>query len=406
MQLSSKHLPTKISYKNCLFVFSLLLSVYILENSTITSYIDSSTFNYILKPTIWILISLIVWKMPRIKSKSRLRYKGFINFWAFNFGVIYVIITIFAGVIDSLGKSPYSHSIKGIFTNILFVGSALVGREFIRGYLVNSLTKKEENYLVFILVSILMTITNFSLKKYLELNSLQSAVMFGAEFFAPEFANNIFATYLVFLGGPLTSIIYFGIIQGFHWISPILPDLKWITAGLIGVLLPVFFLMTLQTIYLTTTKQIKKRDQDEESPVGWIVTSIISIAIIWFAVGVFPIYPSVIATGSMEPMIKPGDVILVKKITDMEGVNNLKVGDVIQFKRDSILISHRIIEVVNDEKEGLGFKTKGDNNSAIDSRIVKPQELKGTIEHVVPKVGWPTLLIKSDKDIDLTEIEF
>jgi signal peptidase len=344
--------------------------------------------------------------MPRIKSKSRLRYKGFINFWAFNFGVIYVIITIFAGVIDSLGKSPYSHSIKGIFTNILFVGSALVGREFIRGYLVNSLTKKEENYLVFILVSILMTITNFSLKKYLELNSLQSAVMFGAEFFAPEFANNIFATYLVFLGGPLTSIIYFGIIQGFHWISPILPDLKWITAGLIGVLLPVFFLMTLQTIYLTTTKQIKKRDQDEESPVGWIVTSIISIAIIWFAVGVFPIYPSVIATGSMEPMIKPGDVILVKKITDMEGVNNLKVGDVIQFKRDSILISHRIIEVVNDEKEGLGFKTKGDNNSAIDSRIVKPQELKGTIEHVVPKVGWPTLLIKSDKDIDLTEIEF
>ena len=148
------------------------------------------------------------------------------------------------------------------------------------------------------------------------------------------------------------------------------------------------------------------RDQEGESPTSWIITSIISIGIIWFAVGVFPIYPSVIATGSMKPMIKPGDIILVKKIVDMDGINSLKEGDVIQFQRDSMLISHRIIEVVNDEKEGIQFITKGDNNSGEDTDFVRPEDIKGTIEQVVPKIGWVTLLIKSDKDVDLDKIEF
>lgn len=251
-----------------------------------------------------------------------------------------------------------------------------------------------------------MTLTSISLKRYIGIKGSQDLVKLIAQYIAPEFAQNLFACYLVFLGGPLTSVIYLGIIQGFHWLSPILPDLKWITTAFIGVLCPMFFMISLQTIYLDALKKIKIRDKDEDSPISWMITSIISIGIIWFAVGVFPIYPSVIATGSMEPDIRPGDVILVKKIVDMEGVNNLKIDDVIQFRRDSILISHRIIGIRNDEKEGIGFRTKGDNNSSPDTEIVKPEDVKGIIVATVPKIGWPTLLIKSDKDIDLNEIVY
>ena len=164
--------------------------------------------------------------------------------------------------------------------------------------------------------------------------------------------------------------------------------------------------MSMQAIYQNESRQIKVREKDEENPLGWMITSILSILIIWFSVGVFPIYPSVIATGSMEPMIKPGDVILVRKTVDMEGINNLKVGDVIQFKRDNILISHRIIDIINDEKEGLSFRTKGDNNSGADTELVKPQDIRGIIVYNVPKIGWPTLLIKSNKDIPLDDIVF
>jgi len=130
-----------------------------------------------------------------------------------------------------------------------------------------------------------------------------------------------------------------------------------------------------------------------------MITSIVSIGIIWFSVGVFPIYPSVIATGSMEPMIKPGDVILIKKTDDV------KLNDVVQFKRDDILIAHRIIDIVEDDK-GKSYRTKGDNNSAPDFELVKGEQIKGKVVKVVPKIGWPTLLVKSKKDVPLEKVEF
>lgn len=405
MSVKEEFIPTRSSYKKGFIVILLLLSMYVFENSPISKYIDRFTFNYILKPILWIGLVFIIWSLPRIRPKGLLKLRSLVNFWSLSFAVAYIITTVLAGLIDALGKSPYSHSLKGIIINIVFVGSVLIGRELVRNYLINSFTKKE-NYKVFILIAILMTFTNISISRYMNIASYADLVKFIAQYVGPEFAQNLFLSYLVYLGGPVASITYIGTIQGFHWLSPILPDLKWITVGLIGILAPMFFMMSLQTIYKTASKQLKVRDKNKESPISWIVTSVISIGIIWFAVGVFPIYPSVIATGSMEPMIKPGDVILVNKVVDMEGINNLKVDDVIQFKRDNILITHRIIVVRNYDGEGLGFKTKGDNNSSVDSEIVKPEDVKGTIVYTVPKIGWLTLLIKSDKDIDMDKIEF
>ncbi len=406
MIIKEEFLPTKRSIPRCIILISMILGIYILENSPIPSIIGSNTFSYIIKPILWGGVVLTVWLYPRTRAYSTLRLRSIINLWAFNFAVIYIIVSILIGLfIEGLGKSPYSHSPIGIVTNIFFVGSMLLGRELVRSYLVNSSTK-EENFKLFIIVALFITITSISFKSYINIKGYEDLVKFIAETLAPEFSENLFATYLVFLGGPLPSIIYMGTVLGFHWFSPILPDLQWITKALIGVMGPTFFLMSMQDIYLNASKQIQKSDKQQESPVSWLITSVVSISIVWFAVGVFPIYPSVIATGSMEPMIKPGDVILVKKIVNIDGINNLKVGDVIQFKRDSILISHRIIEIKNDEKDGLGFKTKGDNNTAVDAQIVKPENVKGTIVYTVPKIGWPTLLIKSKEDIPLEEVVF
>ena len=136
------------------------------------------------------------------------------------------------------------------------------------------------------------------------------------------------------------------------------------------------------------------------------MTAIISIALIWFVVGVFPIVPSVIVTGSMQPLIYPGDIVLLEKVTSEEQIRSLESGDIIQFKRDEVLITHRIIEVIDDGLGNLTYRTKGDNNSAEDSRLVDPNDVKGILVKVVPKVGCPTLLIKGRTQVDYDEIEF
>lgn len=400
-----EYLPIKPSMGRCAILISFLVLMYILESLSIKGFVGNFTFSYIIKPILWIILACVVWSLPNIRAKGRLRLRGFLYFWSLNFAIIYIIISILAGIVDTLGKSPYNHSLEGMLINIIFVGSALVGREFIRSYLVNSFTDKE-NYLVFIATALIMTFTGIAFKNYLDIKGYEDLIKLIAQYIAPEFSQNLFASYLVYLGGPLTSIIYLGTVQGFHWLSPILPDLKWITSALIGIMCPAFFLMTMQEIYYNTSKQRKIRDRDKESTLGWMITCVISIAMIWFSVGVFPIYPSVVATGSMEPDIKPGDVILVEKIADMEGINNLKPDNVIQFNMEGVLVSHRIIGINRDEKGGISFKTKGDNNTGPDTDLVKPEDIRGKIVYIVPKIGWPTLLIKSDKDIPLDKIVF
>ena len=399
---SIKYLPEKNSYTRSILVVILLAVIYILENLPNTFYIDDVVFTYIIKPLLWTGVVAFIWFMPHVRPKARLRHRKVIYLWGFIFGLMYILINIAAGFFEGIGKSPYSHSPAGIITNIILVGSSLAGREFARSYLVNSTTKKE-NYFVFIIIALFMCITSFSVNKYRDLKDFESTVQFIAEYFSPEFSQNLFASYLTYLGGPGASIIYLGIVEGFHWLSPVLPNLKWINTALIGILSPIFFLMIFNSVYSDISQKKKK---ENEGTAGWIITSIVSISVIWFAVGVFPIYPSVIITGSMEPQIKPGDVILVEKITDMEHINKLKINDVIQFKRDGILISHRIVDIENNENEGLLFKTKGDNNSGPDTDLVKPQDIKGIMKKIVPKIGWVTLLIRSNNEISLREVLF
>ena len=73
----------------------------------------------------------------------------------------------------------------------------------------------------------------------------------------------------------------------------------------------------------------------------------------------------------MQPVIDPGDVIFIKKIN----INDLKVGDVITFKKDSFIATHRIIEIQEDK-----VITQGDNNNiSYDENNNKISEWPGVI---------------------------
>lgn len=392
---------TSFSKSRYLILVSLILFIYLMDNPLLKTVGFNDYFNSLIKPLLWCGIALLVWFYPAVRPMGKLRTRGSLNFWAFNLAVIIIAVQFVAGLIDGLGKSPYSHSLAGILSNAFIVGTVLIGREIARSYLVNSITRVE-SYKIFIIVALFMTGISFPMAKFTDFKTYEEIVKFTAQFLAPEFSKNLLATVLVFYGGAMSSILFMATLEAFRWFSPILPDLKWITAALVGILTPVFLLSIVEIIYDDEAKIRRRKDKKDENPLSWISTTLTSIGIIWFAIGVFPIYPSVIATGSMIPMIQPGDIILVDKRVD---ASNLLKGQVIQFKRDNILISHRVIDIV--EKDGVkSYKTKGDNNSGPDIQLVKPQDIKGKIISVVPKLGWPTLLVKSRKETPLDKVQF
>ncbi|MCH5192192.1 MAG: signal peptidase I [Oscillospiraceae bacterium] len=86
--------------------------------------------------------------------------------------------------------------------------------------------------------------------------------------------------------------------------------------------------------------------------------------------------PLIVLTGSMEPNIMSGDLIIVKQIDG----NDVKKDDVIAFfdpdGNGTSILTHRVNEIY--EEDGtLYFKTQGDANNAEDRKPVSEDKLVG-----------------------------
>lgn len=102
--------------------------------------------------------------------------------------------------------------------------------------------------------------------------------------------------------------------------------------------------------------------------------------------GLVPGWRSVVVTsGSMEPSISAGDVVLVAPTGP-----GIEVGSVVLFSTPTGRVTHRIIGVNDDGT----FATKGDANPAQDSTALRSDSVVGRARLVVPNAGLPTLWIK------------
>lgn len=95
----------------------------------------------------------------------------------------------------------------------------------------------------------------------------------------------------------------------------------------------------------------------------------------------FYIYKAyIISTESMQPTLKKGDVIVIKKVDKKD----LKIDDIITFKVKGEIITHRIVEI--DEVNGT-YKTKGDNNNIIDDVNLLFEDIEGKEIIKIPHLG-------------------
>ncbi len=93
-----------------------------------------------------------------------------------------------------------------------------------------------------------------------------------------------------------------------------------------------------------------------------------------------------VLSGSMEPDIQTGSIIAVKPGGDM---TRFQEGDVITYmEEDQKLVTHRITEVIH-SGDNVMYRTKGDNNDAVDAEPVLSEnvvaEYKG---FTIPYIGY------------------
>ncbi|SDF28318.1 signal peptidase I [Halorientalis regularis] len=93
----------------------------------------------------------------------------------------------------------------------------------------------------------------------------------------------------------------------------------------------------------------------------------------------------VILSGSMEPDIAPGDVVIV------DASASVGVGDVITFSEDSdVPVTHRIVAEENGQ-----WVTKGDANENRDTRPVSAENVLGKVVLTIPLIGHVVLWVNT-----------
>ena len=360
-------------------------------------------FLYIINPIFWIVLSgVLYFSIAKIYTNTKLR-KKIIQYTTVAV-LTYLVIYLLSGLFVTFGNNPYNTTLKGLIINFWILGVPIFAKEYIRYKLINNVYDRDKmNFAIFI--SIVYVLIDIEYARLIGQNvATVTIIKYCAQVIAPSIAKNILFSYIAIQGDFVPSVLYQLITNLYYWISPILPNSPWAMSSIIDTVIPIILCLYIRYEKVKLTPKKDRRMIIDTNP-GSIIPLVISIVlVIWLALGVFPIKPIAIATGSMEKEICVGDVAIIQKCKG----NDVNVGDIIEYQMEGYTVIHRIIEKKQENGE-FRFVTKGDNNISPDSEIVRENQLIGKVIFKIKYIGYPAIwmhlpqkeeqMVKVDKGI-------
>ena len=122
----------------------------------------------------------------------------------------------------------------------------------------------------------------------------------------------------------------------------------------------------------------------------WVAITFAAVFIIFTSLNLFGYQMFVVKSGSMEPKIHTGSVVVDNK------TDNYKKGDIITFKvsgsKDTV--THRII-AVKTENNQTSYQVKGDANDTADPDPVLKDNVVGEVRFSIPFLGYLIAFIRT-----------
>lgn len=340
---------------------------------------------YIINPIFWIGLALFL-RFNLGKSFEKKRNKKQIIEYCLIGVLVYIITYMISGLFITFGKNPYSTTVFGIVTNIWILAVALIAREYIRYKIIQNVYDKDRKKIA-IAVSAVYIFLDFNIIRFFTENV--SGIYIAkqiAQNLLPLIAKNVLYSYVSLSSGYMPAIVYEIGTKLYLWISPILPNAPWVMVAIIDGVIPIIIWLYIR--YINNKNDIfKSREKMNATNPRSIIPLVVGIVLaIWFAIGVFPIKPVAIATGSMEKELFPGDVAIIQKCNS----NDIVVGDIIEYQMEGYTVIHRVIE--KNQRNGEFFlTTKGDNNKLPDTAEVRENQVIGKVIFKIKYIGYPAI---------------
>jgi signal peptidase I len=196
-------------------------------------------------------------------------------------------------------------------------------------------------------------------------------------------------TIMSYRSGTLPCVIFSWVSEAAVLLLPFRTAMNSRMTAFVQTVLCMMFIITLDCKF--TEKEKEKKTENHAKT--WIITVFglgVTACVSAFFMGILPIKPVSIASGSMLPEYSVGDMVIVS--CDTDGIN---VGDVIQFSRDSHTVIHRVTAI--EKKNGnVCYTTKGDANNAEDSWTLSEEEIIGKVVTKIPYAGRLTLWLHGE----------
>ena len=332
--------------------------------------------------SIFLVIYAIIVK-KNISSKGSISiYNKEVSKYMAAFAVLYLALYYMVGIYTGYYRAIYNFGFSTLINHILPLILIIISSEILRKEFLSIDTKfsKLMIYVYGIIIDLIVYTNIYSLNT---LNGILEAFGYAFFFFI---SSNALYNYTSDKFGCKPNIIYRIITTIYLYIMPITPDVHIYFRITAKIIYPILIYLVLQDSYEKKHRVLEIKNKGFQR----IITAITIILIFAFTMLItcsFKYGIIVIGSSSMEKTLYKGDAVIFD--TKYKNVN---VGDIILFKRDNLIVVHRVVEIKNTNGE-VRLYTKGDNNIQNDEGHVLLSEVIGVTKLKIKKIGLPTIWV-------------
>ena len=373
----------KKSYKR-LLVFELIILIILILNNFVSGILSGYY------KTLFIFLILIIFRFFFDYEKDRHRYSKTICIEVIIYLLAYFIIYYLSGIIFSFYEPINYLNTEGFINVIIPLILTIIITEVLRYVM---LCKADGSKILFTITCILFIqidlIGVYNITTFKDPNSI---FMFLALSLLPSISKNILCCYISHKAGYKPVLIYSLVIGLYPYLLPIIPNPNEYLYALIGLIAPLILIYRIYIFYKIERDEDVIARGEKHKLLTLVPSSIIIIVLAYFTSGYFHYHAIVIGSGSMEPTIHKGDVVVIERMNN--NYASLKEGDIIAVKNEGILIVHRLVKIIHIDNEYY-FYTKGDANKDIDGYKITKNMVYGIVNKKIPYIGAPTVWLKN-----------
>lgn len=369
----------KKSYIKMLIFQSAMLIVLIL-NSFVTNLLKG--YNVVF----FLLLSIVLFKIFFGLGRDRHRYTKDVILDLVIFLLAFFMLYYLFGLVIGFARIDNYYTFLGFKTFVIPVTLVIILKEFLRYFMLERVHGSKILIIVTYIIFLFLDVSDAIY--YNDFSTGYETFIFIALSLLPAMTANLAATYVSKKTGYKPVILYLLVTRLYLYLFPIVPNPNEYLVSIVNLVLPIIWLYRVYVFFDKEKDEHLTRKYNKKNILGIIIPSVVIVILVYFTSGYFRYYAVAIASGSMMPTIKKGDVVVVEKIEDR--YERLEKGDVLAFKYNNIVIVHRIIDIIEEDGEYF-FYTKGDANNNQDDYAIEQNDVVGVVRFKVPYAGLPTV---------------